>query len=56
VLNPDSTSNTEGRYIGESNTDVVVGTAFSLQLVGLSPGLVNELEEVVVVNRYVLTE
>ena len=55
MLNPDPTSNTEGQYIGESNTDVVVGAAFSLQLVGLSHGLVNALEEVVAVIHYVLT-
>jgi hypothetical protein len=55
VLNPDPTLNTEGQYIGKSNKDVVVETACSLQLVGLSHGLVNALEEVVVVIHYVLT-
>ena len=56
MLSPNPTPNTEGHYIGESNTDVVVGTAFSLQLVGLSPGLANALEEAVVVIHYVLTQ
>ncbi|KAH8745247.1 hypothetical protein BGZ57DRAFT_975557 [Hyaloscypha finlandica] len=56
VLNPDPTPNTKGNYIGKSSAVVAVGTEFSLQLVGMSLGLVKALKDVVVLIHYVLTE
>lgn len=56
ALNPDPTPGSKGNYIGKSSTIIVIGTEFSLQLVGMSPELMKALKDVVILIHYVLTE